>query len=85
MSEKIFLLTIGLPLLTILLVFGMKYVAAIAQAKARLAGDEAFRQIAAQAAGAQAETASALAAMAVAMGELKTRLASVEKMLKEVE
>ena len=85
MSEKIFLLTIGLPLLTILLVFGMKYVAAIAQAKARLASDEAFRQIAAQAAGAQAETASALAAMAAAMGELKTRLASVEKMLKEVE
>ena len=85
MSETIFLLTIGLPLLTILLVFGMKYFAAIQQAKARLSSDEAYRQVAAQAAAAQAETATALASMGALLADLKTRLAAVEKMLKEVE
>lgn len=36
MREHVFLLTISLPLLTVLLIFGMRYGAAIAQAKARL-------------------------------------------------
>lgn len=36
MREPIFLLTLALPLLTILLVFGMRYGAAILQARARL-------------------------------------------------
>ncbi|MDQ1813047.1 hypothetical protein RBA41_06985 [Massilia sp. CCM 9210] len=85
MSEHVFLITIGLPLATVLLIFGMKYFAAIQQAKARLASDEAYRQLAAQAAAAQTETAAALAAVNAHLAELKTRVAAVEKMLRDVE
>lgn len=85
MSEHVYLITIGLPLVTLLLIFGMKYLAAIAQARARQAGDEAYRQLAARAASAQAEAAAALGAMNAHMAEMKTRLAAVEKMLRDVE
>jgi Tfp pilus assembly protein PilO len=85
MHEHVYLLTIGLPLLTILLVFGMRYYAAVQQAKARLANEGAWRDIAEKAATAQAETASALAAMNTTLVELRSRMAAVEKILKEVE
>ncbi|NHZ97557.1 hypothetical protein [Massilia sp. CCM 8734] len=85
MSEHVFLITIGLPLVTVLLIFGMKYLAAIVQARARLASDEAYRQLAAQAASAQAETSAALGAINAHMTEVKTRVAAVEKMLRDVE
>ena len=78
MAEHVYLLTLFLPLGTVLIIFGMKYYAAVQQAKARLAGDEAYRQVAEQAAAAQAETAAALA-------DLKIRLTAIEKILKEVE
>ncbi|NHZ80844.1 hypothetical protein F2P44_16405 [Massilia sp. CCM 8695] len=85
MSEHVFLITIGLPLVTVLLIFGMKYVAAIQQAKARLTSDDAYRQLAAQAAAAQTETAAALAVINGNLAELKTRVAAIEKMLRDVE
>lgn len=85
MSEHVFLITIGLPLVTVLLIFGMKYLAAIVEARARQASDEAYRQLAAQAAAAQSEAAAALGAMNAHMAELKTRVAAVEKMLRDVE
>jgi Tfp pilus assembly protein PilO len=85
MSEYVYFLTIGLPLATVLLIFGMKYFAAIQQAKSRLANDEAYRQLAAQATTAQAETAATLASINATLADLKTRLSGVEKLLKEVE
>ena len=85
MSESVYFLTIILPLATVLLVFAMRYYAAIQQAKARLANDNAYRQLAEQSAAAQAETARRLASMDAALGELKSRVATVEKVLKEVE
>lgn len=85
MSEKVYLLTICLPLATILLIFGMRYVAAVQQARARLANDEAYRALAAKAAAAQAETATALASIGASLADVKARLAGVEKVLKEVE
>jgi Tfp pilus assembly protein PilO len=85
MSEHVYFLTIGLPLATVLLIFGMKYWSAAQQAKARVANDEAYRQIAAQAVSAQAETAAALASIDATLADLKTRLIAVEKMLREVE
>ncbi|MBZ2209886.1 hypothetical protein [Massilia soli] len=78
MAEHVYLLTLFLPLGTVLLIFGMKYYAAVQQAKARLASDDAYRQVAEQAVAAQAETAAALA-------DLKIRLATIEKILREVE
>ena len=85
MAEHVYLLTLFLPLGTVLLIFGMKYYAAVQQARARLASDEAYRQVAEQAAAAQAETAATLAVMNATLADVKARLAVVEKILREVE
>lgn len=85
MSEHLYLLSIGLPLATILLVFGMRYFAAIQQAKARLANDEAYRQIAEKAVAGQSENAIVLSSIQATLSDLRTRLTAIEKMLKEVE
>ncbi|QTC93111.1 hypothetical protein [Brevundimonas goettingensis] len=71
MSEDIYLLTLCLPLGTILLVFGMRYLAAIRQAKAKTDQDEAYRALA-------ESTRAALTAM-------QARLDGIEKILKDVE
>ena len=85
MSEHVYFLTIGLFLGTILLVFGMRYFAIVKQAKARLDSGEAYRQLAEKAAVGQAEAAATLAAIQATLADLKTRLAAVEKILKDVE
>jgi len=81
MSEKIYLLTICIPLITVLIVFGMKYYAAIQQARA----NDAYRLLAAQAAAQQAEMLATLAELRASAAETATRLAAVEKLLKQVE
>jgi Tfp pilus assembly protein PilO len=85
MSEHIYLLTIALPLWTILLVFGMKYFTAFQQARQRLGDDQAYREISERAVAAQSRTAASLVSIQDALDELKTRVTSVEKILKEVE
>lgn len=85
MSESVYLLTICLPLGTILLIFGMKYFSAIQQARAQLAQDQAYRQIATQMAQTQAETAKTLSSIDAVLTALDGRTASIEKILKDVE
>jgi Tfp pilus assembly protein PilO len=85
MSPHIYLLTLCLPLLTVLLVVAIKNYSAVQQARARFAQDEAYRQLAAQAAQSQAETAAQLAAMSATLARLESRTASVEQILKQVE
>ena len=85
MSEHLYLLSIGLPFATILLVFGMRYYAQVQQARARLANDDAYRQTAEKSATAEAETAAALAAIQVSVADAATRLSAIEKVLKAVE
>jgi hypothetical protein len=85
MSPHIYLLTLGLPLLTVLLVVTIKQVSAVLQARAKLAQDDAYRALAAQAAQSQAETAAQLAAMGATLARLESRTASVEQILKQVE
>ena len=85
MTEHLYLLTLLLPLATILVIFGMRYASAVQQAKARLANDDAYRRIAENAAASQAETATALAAIQTTLSDVRTRLAAVEKVLKDVE
>jgi Tfp pilus assembly protein PilO len=85
MHTNIYLLTISLPLVTVLLIFGMKYFAAVQQARARLAQDEAYRQLSAGLARSQAETAAHLASMAATLSRLESRTAAVEQILKQVE
>jgi hypothetical protein len=83
--EYLYLLTICLPLGTILLIFAMRSFSAVQQAKARLAYDDAYRRIAEQAAATQSETALALSAIQTTLADVRTRLTAVEKILKEVE
>lgn len=78
MSESIFFAAFFFPSAAAVIIFGMKYVAAIMEAKVRLKQDDAYRDIAAKAASAQAETAATLS-------EILARLAGLEKVLKEVE
>ncbi len=83
--ESIFLAAFFFPSAAAVLVFFMKYVSAVLQARVRLGQDEAYREIAAKAAAAQAETAAALASFGPALAQIQSRLAVVEKILKDVE
>ena len=85
MSESLYLLTIGLVLGTIVLIFAMRYFSTLQQARARLANDEAFRRLSETAIAAESGAATTLAAMQATLADIGTRLASVEKMLKAIE
>ena len=85
MSEPLYLLSISLVFGTILLIFGMKYFSAAHQARSRAMGEEAYRDLAAKAAAAQSETATALAAVKNELTDINSRMAAVEKILKAVE
>ena len=85
MSEHLYFLSITLPLVAIVFIFGMRYRAQVLQAQARLANDEAYRQLAEKAVATQAATATALASIDATLAELKARLSGVEKVLKEVD
>lgn len=84
MTNILYLLTLCLPLGTVLLIFGMRYFSRIQQAKARLANDDAYRQIADRAASAEAATATALTAIQAALADAANRLTAIEKVLKDV-
>ena len=85
MSENVYLLTICLFLGTLLLIFFMRTLSAVLQARARQASDDVYRQLAQAAATAQADAATALSSIDANVADLKARVASVEKMLKEVD
>lgn len=77
MSPEMYLMTLFMPLATVLLVFGMKYYAVVQQAKARTARDDADRRRA-------DETLAQLAAINAAIARLDARMGAVEKVLQEV-
>ena len=83
--ESIFLAAFFFPCAAVVLVFFMKSVSAVLQARVRLGQDEAYRELAARAAGTQAEMAAALSSFGPALAEIQSRLAVVEKILKDVE
>ncbi len=85
MSASIYLLTICLPLGTVLLIFGMRYASAVLQARARLANDEAYRQLAEKAAKAESENAAALSAIQASLADVQKRFTAIETLLKTVE
>jgi soluble lytic murein transglycosylase-like protein len=78
MSEHIYLITIFMLPVTAVLIFGMRFLAQIKQAKLRQQSDDDYRQLAERSIAAQAETSAALA-------DLKNRIIVIEKILKEVE
>jgi len=85
MSESLYLLSISLVLVTILLVFGMRYFSTIQQANVRIESDAAYRQIAEKAVASASENTTALASIQAALADVRTRLTAIEKVLKEVE
>ncbi len=85
MSANIYVLTLSLSLGTVLLIFGMRYFSALQQAKARLANDGAYRQIAETAGAAQSETVTTLSYIQSTLDDVRTRLTAIEKILKDVE
>jgi HAMP domain-containing protein len=84
MSEEMYVFSLSVIFGTILLIFVMRYVSAAQQARARLANDDAYRQLAAKATAAQAETAAVLTSIDTTLAELKSRVAALEQILKEV-
>jgi hypothetical protein len=85
MTAIFYLLTLVLPLATILIVFGMRYYATVQQARARLANDDAYRQLAESASASQSQIATSLAAIESNLTDVRTRMAAVETILKAVE
>jgi hypothetical protein len=87
MADKaaIFLLVTILVLVTIILVFAMKYFTAIRQVGLQAANEEGYRALTDRAVRAQETSTELLAALKTTLGQIETRLAQVEKVLKEVE
>ena len=77
MTTMLYLLTLVLPLATILIVFAVRYYAVVQQARARLANDDAYRQLAESASTAQSRIATSLAAMEASLSDVRTRMADV--------
>jgi hypothetical protein len=77
-------MTLTIPLGTVLVIFAMKYLSAAYKARSEAASADAYRELAARSAAAQAENAAALAAIQATLGDMQGRLAEVETMLKEV-
>jgi hypothetical protein len=85
MSENAFFAAFFFPAAAAVLVFFMKYVSQVLQARVRLGQDEAYRALATTAASAQSETAGRLSALATSVADIQARLSAVEKILKDVE
>jgi|GEM_PF-1439949 hypothetical protein len=83
--ESIFLAAFFFPAVAAALIFTMKYLSAVLQARVRQDQDESYRQLAAQAAAAQAGAAAALSSFGTALAEIRSRPTAVEKLLTDVE
>lgn len=85
MSENVFYAAFFFPAAAAVLIFFMKYISEILQARVRLAQDEAYRALAAQAIAAQTEAARTLSVQGETLSAVQSRLAEVERILKDVE
>jgi hypothetical protein len=71
--------------LGLVLVFAMKYVSAIFQARARESSDRQYRALAEKAVAAQSESQATISAMQADLARIASSLAAVEKILQQVE
>ncbi len=85
MTENMLYAAFFFPAAAAVLIFAFKYASAVLAARVRLGQDEAYRDMAAKAVSAQAEAAGAIAAFGGALTEIRSRLAAIEKILKDVE
>jgi hypothetical protein len=84
-TPTVYFITLGVIFGTIIIVFGIRFLQASAAASADAAHTDAYRKLASDAVTAQAGNATTLSAIQSELAELKTRMASVEKILKAVE
>ncbi len=80
-----YLIFVAPLVVTIVVVFGMKYFSALFQARARLANDALYQSLAEKAVTVQAENQATLAAIRSDLARFATSLATVEKILQQVE
>jgi len=83
--QVFYMLTLILPLITILIVFGMKYWSAAVQSREAKVGEEAYRALAEKAVAAQEDNATALSVIQAEVAKLSGSLTTVENILKQVE
>lgn len=79
-----FLLVTIFVLVTIILVFAMKYFSSARQVRAQIAGDNAYRELVERTLKAQEESMASLASIRSSVTQIEGRLASVEKVLRDV-
>ncbi len=85
MGTADYLIFIAPLVVTVLAVFGMKYFAAMSQARARLANDGLYQALAEKAVAVQTDNQAALAAIRADLARFGASLATVEKVLQQVE
>ncbi|HEX3809017.1 MAG TPA: hypothetical protein VHW02_04895 [Rhizomicrobium sp.] len=85
MSPTIYFITMGVIFGTIIIVFFIRFLQASAVAGADATHADAYRKLASDAVTAQSGNAATLSAIQSELAEIKTRMSSVEKILKEVE
>jgi uncharacterized protein YfeS len=85
MSDNVIFAVLFFPAVVFVMVFGMKYLSAALQARARHAQDDTYRVLAKQVAQAQADTAAAVTAQGSVLADVQARLARLEKILTQVE
>ena len=84
MSEQIYIFTLLVIAATFILGFGMRYLASRQAAQARTSKEEAYRDLAANAAHAQGEAVAQLTGLRAELSGVSARLAAIEKMLRDV-
>ncbi|HTC14610.1 MAG TPA: hypothetical protein VK695_02285 [Steroidobacteraceae bacterium] len=85
MVEQLFyLLTLILPLVTILIVFGMKYWSLAVQSRAMKAGEDAYRALSEKTVVAQQDNATSLEAIRADVVKLTESVKAIENILKQV-
>ncbi len=85
MSIAQYLIFMSPLVVTILVVFGMKYFSALFQARARLANEALYRALAEKAVAAQTENLAILLAIRADLTNFAGSLANVERILQQVE
>lgn len=85
MNMTQYLIFVSPLFVTILIVFGMKYFSAMIQARARMANDALYRELAEKAVTVQTEHQAALSAIRADLSRFGTTLANIERILQQVD
>jgi hypothetical protein len=84
-TPQIYFISMAAIVGTIIIVFAIRFLQALVVARTDAARTDAYRKLASDAVTAQAGNAATLAAIQSELAEMKTRVASVETILKTVE